>query len=32
MDPVETFKVICVEQDSDWFESREDHGACSDQF
>jgi len=30
LDPVETFKVICVEQDSDWFVPREDHASCSD--
>ena len=27
--PVDTFKVICVDKESDWFKPRELHGACT---
>lgn len=30
LDPVQTFKVICVDESSDWFVPWEDHGACND--
>lgn len=29
VDPVQTFRVVCVEKDSDWFTPRQEHAACN---